>query len=275
MNNLPQSLIDIASRYDKLGRKAKTKLFKCAFNEYNLSVRALSQLCHTYPNKIRRDAISLGIEVPNKSQAQKAALKSGRHSHPTKGQKRSKEVKVKISDSMAEVWEDFDEDELVRRSEMGKEQWENKSPEAQQEFREKAGQKIRIAAKEGSKLERFLLRELLETGYRVEFHKEYFLENERLQIDLYLPILKTAIEVDGPSHFEPIWGNEVLVRNQRADATKNGLLLGMGMCIIRVQQKRNLSNKFMRDISSQLLAKLSNIEDKFPDKDDRYIELGD
>ena len=46
------------------------------------------------------------------------------------------------------------------------------------------------------------------------------MRNNRLEIDLYVTDLQTAIEVDGPSHFEPVWGEENLIKNQRSDKQK-------------------------------------------------------
>jgi hypothetical protein len=43
----------------------------------------------TYSNKIRRDAVGFQIPIRDKSDAQKNALKSGKHQHPTKGKERS------------------------------------------------------------------------------------------------------------------------------------------------------------------------------------------
>ena len=274
MNNLPKSLINIASKYANLDDASKTKFLNHALQK-QLSIKAIAELCNTYPNKIRRDALSLGLSVPNKSQAQHLAIKSGRHKHPTKGIKRKEEVKVKISNGMAKAWKGFDDKELTRRAEISRQQWAEKSPEEQKQLREKAGQKIREAAVHGSKLEHYLMHELIKAGYKVDFHREYLLPNERLQVDLYLPILKVALEVDGPSHFSPIWGEETLARNKASDATKNGLLLGMNLCVIRIKQKKYLSKKFKRDILAQLLELLKNISKKFPDKNNRYIELGD
>ena len=52
-------------------------------------------------------------------------------------------------------------------------------------------------------------------GFKVEFHKEHWLQNHRLQLDLFIPDLRTVVEVDGPSHFKPVWGMENLIKNQK------------------------------------------------------------
>ena len=99
--------------------------------------------------------------------------------------------------------------------------------------------------------------------------------NERLHIDLFLPDMATAIEVDGPSHFEPVWGEEALLRTQKADQQKTGLLLSNGFVLIRVKQQKGLSEKYKREILSSLTKTLDGIKKKYPSRENRYIEIGD
>jgi len=116
---------------------------------------------------------------------------------------------------------------------------------------------------------------LTEAGIKVEFHKEHLLLNENLHIDLFLPEINVAIEVDGPSHFEPIWGEEALERTQKSDRQKNGLILNSGFVLIRVKQKKTISEKYKRDLSTSLICKLREISDKYPSRENRYIEIGE
>jgi hypothetical protein len=51
----------------------------------NVSITALAKKHNTYENKIRRILLKNGVKLRDKSEAQKLALSSGRHSHPTKG----------------------------------------------------------------------------------------------------------------------------------------------------------------------------------------------
>ena len=99
--------------------------------------------------------------------------------------------------------------------------------------------------------------------------------NERLHIDLFLPDISTAIEVDGPSHFEPVWGDEALSRTQRSDQQKTGLLLSSGFVLIRVKQTKGLSEKYKRETLSKILSELKQIKKKYPSRENRYIEIGD
>lgn len=266
-----KELSNMASTYGEMSAEEKEEFIKEAYLEEKMSWKAIAELCGTYPQKIRRDAIRLGIKSRSKSSAQKLALESGRHPHPTKDKERTEEEKFKISESMHKVWKDMDEDERERRREISKEIWNNKSPEEIREIREAAGKAVRKAAKEGSALEMYLFEHLLKKGYKVDFHKEHFLIRDRQQIDIFLPAMNVAIEVDGPSHFNPIWGDEVLAKNKERDRMKTGLILQKGLCIIRIRQRKALSQKYKRDILNRLFEELEKISQKFPEEGRRNI----
>ena len=228
----------------------------------------------TYSNKIRRAAINLGIEPRGKSAAQKLALKKGRHPHPTKGKERTEEEKEKISESVAASWQNLSEEEYESRVEKAKIQWEAMSDVDKEALRRAASEAVRRTSKEGSKLERFLLRQIKEAGYKTQFHRKNLIANERLEIDIFIPELKTAIEVDGPAHFLPIWGHESLSRNLRADSEKSGLLITKGFAIIRVRHlSKHVSHKNMRDLWAKVRRQLEKIEKRFPSASKRFIEI--
>lgn len=67
------------------------------------SIHDIAKEHKTYPNKIRRELKTYGFELRDKSAAQKAALKSGRHKHPTRGKRRPMEVRLKIAVSVSET----------------------------------------------------------------------------------------------------------------------------------------------------------------------------
>lgn len=234
----------------------------------------IAEELNTYPNKIRRILKSLGEPIRNKSDAQKAALESGRHSHPTKGTKRNKATKEKISESVYNYWQNMSDDERERRAELAKEQWDKMSEAEKARLREEAAKAIRVASKEGSKLEKFLRDSLTEAGFPVIFHKTGLIPSDSLEIDLFIPTLNVAIEVDGPAHFLPIWGQDRLKKHLTADAKKAGLLLGHGYILIRIKHTRtNISEKYKRDVLSKLLTALNKIKKKAPAKNKRFIEL--
>lgn len=238
------------------------------------STHAIAKIYNTYPNKIIRALKELEVKLRDKSSAQAVALKQGRSQHPTEGKERPQEVKNKISDSMYDQWQNMSDEEKERRSDMAKQQWEDMSPEDKQEFFKKATIAIKKASKEGSKLELYVFKALTEAGFDVYAHTSN-LPNVNLEMDLVVPSLKTAIEIDGPSHFEPIWGEEALQRQQKADREKAGHLLNAGCCLIRVGTRdKNVSEKLKRDVAELVIEELMKIKKNFPKtRSDRFIEI--
>jgi very-short-patch-repair endonuclease len=264
-----------AANYKGLDDKAKYDFLYDAHFIQGMTWAAIGDLCGEYGNTIRRHALKLKVPIRTRSEAQKKALADGTKQHPTKGKHRSEEVKYKISEKVSASWAALSDEELERRKQIGKDHWDSMSVEEKTEMSAKAGDAVRVAAKEGSKLERFLFGKLVEHGFRPQFHVERTIKNENLQIDIVLPHDKVAIEVDGPSHFLPIWGADMLAKNQRSDQVKNGLLLGAGLCVIRLRHSRGLTEKYKRDLWKELHDKLVEIQAKFPEREHRYIILGD
>lgn len=262
-------------RYESLSDQKKKEIIKLEYEYNKHSFKDIAEKYDTYANKIRRDAIKFKINIRDKSQAQKNALKTGKIDHPTQGKTRSSEVKAKIGMSVLNSWEKMDDNTLAKRKEKARQNWENLSDNLKKDILKQANAAVRKASKTGSKLETYLLKQLLSDGYRVDFHKEQTLSNTKLQIDLFLPILNVAIEVDGPSHFEPVWGETTLKRNKGYDNKKTGLILGKGLVLIRVRQLKDFSNSRAQLIYNKLKLKLSDIENKFPDQDNRTIIIGD
>lgn len=266
------SLKKIAKNYSSLNDKEKTA-FITGLVEHNYSIAAIAELCGTYANRIRRDGKKLGCKLPNKSMAQKAALASGRKKHPTEGSKRNPDTILKISNGVARSWSSHSNEELKNRAQKSKESWEARSDDNKQAMLQKARQKLRETATNGSKFEKFIQEQLLTEGFHVEWHVRRLVQNEQLEVDLFLPELNTVIEIDGPSHFLPIWGEEALKKSRKADENKNGLLLNAGFCVVRVKQTKELSDKYKRDIWDKLRLVVWDIHKKFPVKNNRFFEL--
>lgn len=256
--------------YNEYSEAEKQSLLEKYYIKDQLSIQQIAAMYHLYPNKIRRDLKKYNIEIRTKSAAQKNALKKGTHQHPTKGKKRSEETKQKIGESIIKSWEDMDEAKLIARKNKAKQLWEKRSEDEKANILHKANLAVRESSKSGSKLEHFLLNRLIDSGYKVDFHKEQFLVNTKLQIDLFLPELNIAIEVDGPSHFSPVWGEEVLKRNIAYDQKKSGLILGRGYALIRVKQLKDFSNTRAELVSQKLIEAIKTV-----DTNNRNIEIGD
>ena len=228
----------------------------------------------TYPNKIRRILKKHGISLKSRSEAQKNALEGGRAKHPTGGKKRTKSERIKISSSVHKYWKGMSEDEYRNRVDGARERWYAMGESERTRLSKMALEAIQKAGKEGSKLEKFLLKELTYEGYAIEFHRKGIIPNENLEIDLYIPDLKTIIEVDGPSHFLPIWGPEKLQKQIKSDAQKTGLILSKGYVIIRIKNMGDFVSLSGKEKLKDTLKKyLKQIDQSFPKKSERYIEI--
>ena len=209
------------------------------------------------PKRIQRALVSLGVPRRSYGEAQSNALKTGAAAHPTKGKTYDKDKRERMSDLMAKYWDSMSEEERERRSHIGKLKWEEKTDAEKEAMSSAAAEACRKAAKEGSKLEKYLKTALEEDGYPVEFHKTNLTSDERLEVDLYIPQLKLAIEIDGISHFEPVWGEERLRKHQSADTKKVAMLLSAGYNILRVKQvTKTLSDKKRRATRTAILEAL-------------------
>jgi very-short-patch-repair endonuclease len=238
------------------------------------STQAIAAEFDTYPNKIRRILVRNGKKLRDRGEAQKIALEQGRSVHPTKGTKRSDAVKTKISEASHKHWQSLSPQEREKRSEKAREQWYNMTEEQRDAIHTAAMEGVRKASKEGSKVEIFLRDALLDAGYETEFHVKNIIPNTDLEIDLYLPKLKTVIEIDGPTHFYPIWGEASLNKHVKADAHKSGLIISCGMNIIRVKYlATDLSLKRQRDLLADVIEKLEYIKNNKLTKRERFMEL--
>lgn len=227
-------------------------------------------------NTVRRGLIKLGVKMRTQSEAQKLQLDNGFLTHPTKGTKRPESVKAKIGVSTQRAYENMSEAEKKRLKKQSKQRWEDRTPDQVEEMKTKAAKGIRKASLEGSKLERFLVDKISESGRQVVWHASNFLENTNLEVDLLLPNDKIAVEVDGVFHFQAIFSEEQYQKTVVADTEKNGLLLKNGYCVIRIRNtKKNTSNTIHEQLWLELKKTLDSINKKFPPVTERlfYLEV--
>jgi hypothetical protein len=263
------------SLYDKMKDLEKKDIIHKLYTLENKSFGDIASMYGTYANKIRRDAMKFKVPIRNKSEAQQNALKTGKHKHPTKGTIRDEKTKNKIGMGVLQAWENLDDAALEQRKEKVRQNWKNMDEDEKQNLIRSANNAVRTTSKTGSKLEKFLLQELLNKGFVVEFHKEQSLVNTKLQIDLFLPSINTAIEIDGPSHFLPVWGEEALKKTQTYDQKKQGLILGKGLALIRIKQTKDFSKSRASLILDELVVLLNKISSNFPSPDKRTFEIED
>lgn len=268
---LNKTLDKIAQQYFHLSDTDKKQFIETAYKDYSFD--NIADACGTYKNKIIRDAKKLGIKIKSKSEAQKQALNSGRLKPPMQGKHHNLTTKNRISKSMVKFFKYADKSEYVKR---GQQQWDSKTKAEQQEFIKKGRQAIRVAAKKGSKLENFLYTKLVDSmdefGH-IEYHKEHIIFGSKMHLDILLPSMNTVIEVDGISHKERVWGNETFTASQKADTKKNGILLGQGYVLIRLEYPKNVTMYSKNTLWDKLYATLQQIKTKFPPFGQRLIRI--
>jgi len=249
-----------SKKYSDLADNDKKAAIKKIYCQEKKSLADTAKVLGTYANKIRRDAKKYGIKLRDKSSAQSNALKTGAASHPTEGKHHSEESKQKIGETLMTTWENLSPAELKKRKDTAKALWENIPEEVKEQRLAKARSAVRATSKTGSKLEHYLLSGLIKGGFKVEPHKQQILGITNLHLDLFLPTISVAIEVDGPSHFFPVWGEEALERTQRYDKKKSGLIVGKGYKMVRVAQKHEYSEARAKRVLTNLLDVLKNIK---------------
>ena len=235
--------------YDKLSEKQKKEMILKEYSKNGKSFSLIAKEYKTYPNKVRRDAKKFGIQSRSRSDAAITALEKGRATPPMKGKKHLEDTKLKISQSQGEVWDSLGAKEREKRSEIGKASWEQKTDSQKKTLVQKGAEAVRLAARVGSKLEKYLLEGLTHKGFKVQFHK------------------------DGPSHFKPVWGHKNLERNKKSDKQKTGLILSQGFALIRIKQDKRTSQRYFREILNRVISELSKISKEFPKESKRYIEI--
>lgn len=243
-------------KYDKLSMPERAKLISKYHVNGDWSMNRLAAELGTYVNKIKRDAAKLGIQTNSLSEAQKKALATGIAKHPTKGTKRPQETLDKMSKNIRAAFLSWDEKK--RKADSIKKAKLLKKQKNKPYLSHKKTEGIQAAAKIGSKLERHLYN-ILSQHYRVEFHKTDNVDAHNFHIDLFLPKQRIAIEIDGPAHYEDIWGKEKLEKNKEKDKRKDGLILQKGYVLIRFINDKKFSKAYGDDAANLLMSHINII----------------
>ena len=237
------------------------------------STISIAKELDTYPKKIERILKKNNQKIRTRSESQKLAIEKGRSKHPTEGMTRTEEEKLAISKGVEKAWQNMSEEDRETFSQNAKERWDNIPDSKKREMQERAGRALRLACLEGSKQEKFLQGKLQEMGYEVVMHKKGLIEGN-FEIDLLLPELNTIIEVDGPQHFLPYFGEAKLAETIKMDSIKNGLLVARGFCVIRVKYLcKNMSKAVERKLWDVVSTEVEKVANKFPPKTKRFIEV--
>jgi very-short-patch-repair endonuclease len=210
------------------------------------------------PTKVGRILREAGV-VRSRSEAQKLALEKGKAINPTKGKGHSEATKEALSEAGAKRWGSLSEPERRVFKETAKQRWDKLSPEKKADMQSKAGIALRKTGEEGSEAEKLVFDSLVSAGYGVERHVKSYL-NGKYELDMLIREHAIAIEMDGPSHFLPIWGEERLNKTIQHDIIKTGVLMSMGLTIVRVKYiVKNLTEKIKRDLCKQVKETVADV----------------
>lgn len=243
--------------YNTLSLDEKAALIKKEHFDNNMSINAMAKKYNTYPNRIFRDAAKLNIQTRTRSEAQKNALATGAVDHPMEGKTHSEETKNQIGDAKRQSWKELSDEEMKEISKQRKEQYKNQKNKPHES--EKKFQEVKRASIEGSKLEKFLY-EYLREEFIVQFHADQVLEDYSFHIDLLLPNDGIAIEVDGPGHYDNIWGEDKLAKTVEKDQRKTGLIVSKGWYLIRLKNDKTFSKALGREYGAKLTEMIHKIQ---------------
>ena len=210
--------------------------------EYDVDAKTINRLLRKYGFAIRsrKDSQNLSFE---------------QHGHPRAGKKLEKATKDKISNSVSRSWT---EEKKKKQSDDTKLYWTKQSDEYKTSILSKCNVGLRESAKSGSKVEMIIHQVLDQRGLHFLCHEPLLFENRALKVDIFISSLDLIVEIDGPSHVLPIFGQEKLDAQIRADEEKNALAVSKGLKILRFRVLyKNLSKKRLRDIQADFIEALN------------------
>lgn len=249
----------VNKKNDFVAKKLTKELIQTEYVEKERSFEDIAKDLGTYSNRVRRAAIKMGFSLRGHSEAQAAALKTGKVAHPTKGKQFSQESKDKISAKLENAWKNVPKAERKKRADAQRERMMSLTEKERSDMRSKAMKAVRQTRDTGSKLEQAIMMSLRDQGLEVEFHRKNLVANEKLEADIYLPELKVVIESDGISHRENVFGR--LRKQKFADSVKNGLLLQHDFVVIRVvDSAKTNSQAYNRRMCAKVMAIINDIQ---------------
>lgn len=194
-----------------------------------------------FPMQVRRACKKFGFALRDKSTAQSLNLEH--NGHPLQGVERSEAEKEKISMGIQSHWESLSDAERANKklevAKRIKNAWASKDEDDKKETIKKLNSNKNKASREGSKLEKMIIAELLKHGIHAESRATHYVSDEKFEIDIAIYKDSLAIEVDGPTHWDSIYGEENLKKVKEKDSRKDKMLNGLGWKVLRLIDKSN------------------------------------
>jgi very-short-patch-repair endonuclease len=219
------------------------------YHDEGLSMRNVASALKVPLATLSRFMKKHGISSRDKKQAQKNYLRDNQHQMA--GRKHTEETRRKISQGLGEFWDSLsDEETTALKQKIGsawKRKWEGMSDVERRIMMEELSSKAKEAQGGGSRLERFIAEELRKRGYTVEERSTNYTAGKAFEIDIALPAEQIAIEVDGPTHFMAIYGEEHLAQQQARDARKDELVKSTGYSMLRIRDNNGPLSQLRMD----------------------------
>ncbi len=188
-----------------------------------------------FPNTVRRELKRNGFSIRDKSAAQKVNIE--KNGAPMEGRVRTAEEKERISAGLQRFWDELSPEQVAatknKLSEVARGKWESLSPDEKRKAIKKMHRASNNRLREGSKNENMVADLIAAEGYKVEQRTNEYTPGRQFEIDICIPSINVAIEWDGATHFDPIYGDENLAKVQAKDDKKNQILLSAGWTVIR------------------------------------------
>ena len=228
------------------------------YQEEGLSMRQVAERLKVPLASLSRFMKRHGITSRDKGEAQKNYLKD--HEHQMKGKKHSDTTKQKISKGLGEFWDKLsEEDKEELKKKIGsawRRKWQQMSDVDRRTMMESLSNKAKEVQGNGSRLERFVAEELRKRGYTVEERSTNFTAGKSFEIDIALPKERIAIEIDGPTHFLPIHGEDHLKSQQDRDSRKDELVNGAGFNMLRIRDNNGPLSQVRIDRIEQAIKEI-------------------
>jgi very-short-patch-repair endonuclease len=231
------------------------------YEKQGLSLRKIADKLGRPLSTITNYMKKYGISRRTKSEAQSSYLSN--NEHPMQGRVHSQETKQKISSSLGEFWDSLSEAERQEyRTLMGsgwRNKWESMSDGQRASEILKLNNASRAKQGKGSRFENFVAEQLRKRGFTVEERTHSYMPSARFEVDIALAKEKIMIEIDGPTHFINIYGQESFEKQQVKDRKKNRYLTNAGFHVLRVRDNNGPLSQIRID---RIVETINNIKSR-------------